>query len=338
MAVEEKQQSPEVKQAEAESQEIRERDFANKLINTFDLNESLKNSLDNHASNEEEKNSEEDEKEEVKDEPQQDTEENQDSSESQEEVSEEKVEESDEDLIPKSKVQKRIDELVKQNKKIEAELRSIKEQKTVQQESSRDHEMEKLEAMSDAELKSLKREIKMAQLSVFDTNLEPAQKKAKIAELMELEDKADKAISTAPSRFQNKQINNLNSAIAETELDNKSKEVVFGYAKTIFASSPELQSSVTGQARAWEMAVKHFSEINKLSKNQTKAEELKRQNTNLKKKISVETSSQKLVQKPNDEARIYNKAKSGTFDDKVEFFRKRMNTDSYIPEEFRPRG
>ena len=332
-------QEQQPQQAEKVSQESMEKDFAKKLVNTFDLNEGLMNAVDESIVKERKQESVPEVDPEEEDQPEETQEEEQkpETDEKSEEESEEPVEESEEDLIPKSKVQKRIDELVKQNKKIEAELRSIKESNAAPK-SSKDEDMEKMEAMNETELKTLRREIKMAQLNILDTNLDPTQRKSELAKLMELDEKAEKAITSAPHRFQSTQVAKFNEAVESTELEPKAKETVFGYAKTIFMSSPELQSSVTGQARAWDMAVQHYTEINKLTKGRVQADELKRQNTTLKKKISVDTSSQKSTQKPNDDARLFKKAQHGDFDDKVAFFRKKLNTDSMIPEEFRQRG
>jgi len=335
-------QEQQPQQADNVSQESMERDFAKKLVNTFDLGEGLMSAVDGEVirQRKEEAVEETEPKEEVVEEEQQEeavTEEKSQETEETEETEETPVEDSEEDLIPKSKVQKRIDELTKQNKKFEAELRALKESNATPK-SSRDEDLEKLEAMNETELRTLRREIKMAQLNMLDANLEPTQRKAELAKLMELDEKAEKAITSAPQRFQSTQVAKFNEAVEYTDIEPKAKEAVFGYAKTIFLSSPELQSSVTGQARAWEMAVQHYTEINKLTKGKVQADELKRQNTTLKKKISVDTSSQKSAQKPNDDARLFKKAQHGNFDDKVAFFRKKMNVDSMIPEEYRQRG
>jgi len=293
MAVQERQPQ----QADKVTQESMEKDFAKKLVNTFDLNEGLMNAVDGEAIRERKQESAPEvaePEEEAQDETQEEAPEAEEKSE--EAADETPVEESEDDLIPKSKVQKRIDELVKQNRKIEAELRSIKESNATPK-SQKDEEMEKMEAMSETELKTLRREIKMAQLNVFDANLDPAQRKSELAKYMELDEKAEKALASAPHRFQSTQVAKFNDAVADTELEPKAKEAVFGYAKTIFLSSPELQSSVTGQARAWEMAVQHYTEINKLSKGKVQADELKRQNTTLKKRIYTElfTEYQEVV-------------------------------------------
>lgn len=327
MAVQEQQPQ----QADKVTQESMEKDFAKNLVNSFDLNEGLMNAVDGEAVRARKQESAPEVEPEEEEQPTEESQEEESPTEENSEEEESPVEESDEDLIPKSKVQKRIDELVKQNKKIEAELRAVREA-TATPKSHKDEDMEKMEAMNESELKTLRREIKMAQLNILDTNLDPAQRKSELAKLMELDEKAEKAIATAPQRFQSTQVAKFNEAVADTDIDDKAKELVFGYAKTIFSSSPELQSSITGQARAWQMAVQHYTEISKLSKGKMQNEELKRQNTTLKKKISVETSSQKSPQKPNDEARTFKKAQHGSFDDKVAFFRKKMNVDAMFPE------
>lgn len=328
-------------QADKVSQESMEKDFAKQLVNTFDLGEGLMNAVDGQAVKERKQElapEAEPEEEESNEEAQEDVEKPETEEKSEDETTEEPVEESEEDLIPKSKVQKRIDELVKENKRTQAELKALRESMASSKQTTRDEDLDKMEAMSETELKTLRREIKMAQINLLDTNLEPSQRKSELAKLMELDEKAEKAITSAPIRFQTNQVAKFNEAVAETDLEDKAKDAVFGYAKTIFLSSPELQSSITGQARAWKMAVEHYTEVNKLSKGKVQADELKRQNTTLKKKISVDTSSQKSNQKPNDDARMFKKAQHGNYDDKVAFFRKKLNVDSMIPEEFKQRG
>jgi hypothetical protein len=55
----------------------------------------------------------------------------------------------------------------------------------------------------------------------------------------------------------------------------------------------------------------------------------------LKKKTSLDTAVQKGNSKISDESKLFNKAKNGSTSDKEAFLRKRLNTDSFIPDEFR---
>lgn len=333
MAVVEKQLTEAQKQAEAQSvaekesgltSRIEASPFVQDVIDNLDLSHGLATSIEKKVEKEEpaEEVEESTEKEEVQEEPVDEKTE-----------TEEKSEESeDSDLIPKSKVQKRIDELTREKKILEARLTKLEQKSNEEVAKAKDPDLEKLESMSEVELRKLKREIRVAQISsASDGN--------KLAELMELEDKVENVLNDSPKRFQDKQTSNFYEAVNTTDIDDKAKQSVFAYAKSIFMSTPEFQSSITGQARAWNLAVEHYKELNKLSNGKSSEKEskteLERKVNTLKKKISLETSLTKGNVKANDDARLYNKARVGSDSDKLAFFKKKMNTDNLIPEEFR---
>jgi hypothetical protein len=232
--------------------------------------------------------------------------------------------EEEEDLIPKSKVQKRFDEQTAQIKKLERELKAMREEKPA---TPKDNQQEQLENMSEADLKLLKREVRMKQITAGTDA-------ALVNQYMDLEEKIDQTIRTAPQRFQSAQISKFNQAMQETadtfENFESVKADIFNHAKAIYEQSPELQGSVGGQARAWNFAVSHFTAVQKASEGKSKVEDLTRQVNTMKKKISVDSPSKKSVQAPDSNQRLLKKAVNGTEGDKNAYLRRRLNTDSLV--------
>jgi hypothetical protein len=62
----------------------------------------------------------------------------------------------------------------------------------------------------------------------------------------------------------------------------------------------------------------------------TKVAELDRQVNTLKKKVSLDGVSRKASQESDSDAKMFKKAKNGTLGDKLEFFRKRLDTDAQV--------
>ncbi len=215
---------------------------------------------------------------------------------------------------------------------LEAEVQRLKSESQEKTSKNSDPEKEKLEAMTPTELKTLKKQVRLAQIRAGEDD-------SKLGQLMELEDKIEEVMSTAPQKFAQNQIAKFNEAVASTvtELENfdSIKDELFNYASTIYKAAPEFQSSINGQARAWKLAVDHYSALSKLTTGKSKVAELERKVNTLKKKTSLDTAVQKGNAKMSDESKLYNRAKGGTETDKMEFLKRRMNTDSFIPEEFR---
>jgi hypothetical protein len=151
---------------------------------------------------------------------------------------------------------------------------------------------------------------------------------------MELEDKIDSVRMTAPQRLASNQIREFNDAVAITapEIPNfdKAQKDIFQLAKRIYDTAPELHVTTSGQARAWNLAVEHYKLMQESNVGKTKVAELGRQVNTLKKKVSLDGVSRKASQEPDSEAKVYKKAKNGTLGDKLEFFRKRLDTDAQV--------
>lgn len=325
MVIKQNELTPEQKSQEKAVQEQDERAFASRLADSMDLPSTLAGEVDAHV-----KEASSDPKEEVEEEVEVKEEDPEVPVEEIEEASKEEEPEGDEeeeDLIPKSKVQKRFDELTAELKRLKAEV-ARKEAETPQ--PTRDSDSEQLEKMSESELKTLARQVRMEQIKNSGDE-------AKLAQLMDLEDKIHNTIRTAPERFQRSQVSNFNRAVEETSASipnfDKVKGEIFNYAKSIYDSAPELHGSVRGQERAWRFAVDHYNALNKVTEGKSKTSELERQVNTLKKKISVDTSTKKGVQQPDSDASLKRKAIYGTDADKAKFLRTRINTNSLVSDD-----
>lgn len=328
MAVRETIQSPEQKSREQAMQAQGEKEFASKLADSMDLPSTLTGAINQQAEeNQKPVVEEEVTEEELQDEQNEQTEETEHSEEEQPAETEEKPLEEEEDLIPKSKVQKRINEMTREKRELEARLRKLEEQA---QAPKSDSQLEALEKMSADELRTLKRQVRVEQIKAGTDE-------AKLAQFLDLEEKIDRTIQTAPQRFVQTQTARFNDAVRQSSEEiedfDKVKSDIYNYANTIYSSSPELQGSVAGQERAWKFAVDHFNALRKVSEGKSDTNELKRQVNTLKKKISVDSPSKKTTQQPDSMAKLHRKAVDGTDADKMRFFKRRMNTDSLVSEE-----
>lgn len=269
-----------------------------------------------------------------------------------EEASEEEVEETEEqsedaeaddlsdlaeDMIPKSKIQPRIDKLSSENKRLKAELENARLNKATE-ERPVDEITGKLQKMSDTELKALKREVRTAQLA------NPTDKKS-LNDLLDLEEKIDDTIRQAPQRFLNAQINAFNkkadelardSNLSEKELSEAGPKIV-EMAKGIYQKYPKLQSDVDGQAIALEIAAERYQELSKYSLKASSVKNLKSQVNTLKRKTSLDNGSSKMGQDTSVLDQIRANAKSGNRRDKETLVREdpRFNVDAMIPAEYR---
>lgn len=316
--------NPESKSALRAGQESMENDFASKLVGSMDLPATLSDAIEKeHRTDKGEDREEEEEEVEAE-------EEEKDEESDSEDETEENDDEEDEDLVPKSKFQKRVDELTRQKKELERRLSKLEE--SSEKSKTRDSDSEKLEQMSEDELKQLKRQVRIAQVK-------NSSDEAKLAELVDLEEKVDGALRNGPQKFQSEQLSRFHEAVNETasQFENFDKvgKKIFESAKEIFDDTPELQKSPTGQARAWKMAVKQYSQMETLTAGKSKAEKLEREVNNLKKKVTMDSGSQKGKVEDNSMDKSFKKAKYGDHEDKVDFFKKRLNIDGMIPEKFR---
>lgn len=335
-----KSPTPQERAAEAAELKAKETDLISSLVGTFDLPTSVvkavedgEKEIENKEKGEEAQQdelTEESESEVESDETEETSEESSETEESEESESKESEDsEEDEDLIPKSKVQKRFDEMTRRLKQLESELEKSRAPKA--ETPPVDPDMQKLEAMSLDQLRQVKREAAKA--------IRTAQDEKVIDELFALEEKVDRAISTQPQRFAERQMSHLGQTVNEIRSEIEDFDKVFPtidqYALQIYNQAPELQGTERGKARAMQLAYQHYKAVSKLSVGKSNVAELERKVNTLKKKTSLATSSTKGNTKANDDARAYKRAKLGNFDDKVAFFRGRVNTDQFLPEGYK---
>lgn len=242
----------------------------------------------------------------------------------------------DEELVPKSKIQPRMDKLKSQIKALEAKLESQAINRATEEFESKDETLNKLRKMSNEELKTLKREVRMAQIDAKDD-------KKKLNELLDLEDKIDDTVRTAPTRFANAQINAFNRMADKIANDDSIKNInvaapqIINMAKEIYVRYPKLQSDVEGQAIALELAADKYKELSKYSLTKGSVQNLKSQVNKLKQKTSLDNRSSKSTGDSNVIDNLRKQASNGTTKDKVSLIKNdpRFNVDAMIPAEYK---
>lgn len=235
--------------------------------------------------------------------------------ESTEETTTEEAEEKTEEDPKLDGRQKRINELTAAKRRLESELAQLKQDKP-----SDDPDRARLEKMSAEELRTLKKEVRLAWKKEAD--------EGKSRKLMELEDKIDETIQSVPARFERQQLASYQQSVATTadELGANFTETaqtrIFNKAKAIFDKFPTLQKSVDGMAIAWTQAVDWYKDIAKLSNTKEKNQELQRENNGLKKKVTLDTAVAKGATKGNETERLFKRAKQGDRQSELDYFTK----------------
>lgn len=249
-----------------------------------------------------------------------------------EDTSEEQQEEDEEEVIPKSKVQKRFDELTARLKAQEKELEQLKLSKA----EPKDEVTRQLESMTTEQLKAAKLEVRKAQIKSQDND-------AQLNELIALEDKINAQLENAPKNFANAQkeayVKKAVQLAESGEIPDveKNAPIIMKLANDLYQEYPMLQKDINGQAIALDLAVKHFKAINSVPGDKTKESELKRQVNNLKRKTTLDTKSGKSN---SDKVRLdtlKKNAMGGSMQNKVDLVRSHpmFNVDKMIPDEFK---
>lgn len=241
-------------------------------------------------------------------------------------------EEESEEVIPKSKVQKRFDELTARIKSQEKQLEELKATK----EAPKDEVTKQLEAMTNEQLRAAKLEVRKAQIKAQGDD-------SQLNELLSLEDKIDSAMQQAPANFQKAQgqaFSKKAQEIAESggipDME-KSAPAILKLANEIYQKYPLLQKDINGQATALELAANHFKALNSAPGDRTKETELKRQNNTLKKKVSLDTKGSKVNADKSRFDSLRKNAIGGTIHQKIDLVRSHpmFNVDAMIPEGFK---
>lgn len=239
-----------------------------------------------------------------------------------EEESAEEQEEEDEDLIPKSKVDKRFQSLTAQNKALEAKINALEKQATV----GKSPEVVKLEKMSENELETLIDQIEDAKFQAITDG-----DRDKYNELSSLGKNANKVLREAPKRFVEQQESltraTASQIIEDLELQNnvEAQNEILAGANHIYSTTPVLHSKPEGYSQALNLSAQHWQKISKLSagksKARSKATKLKRDVNNLKRKTSLDGKIMKgdIGKKHTGSLKKKALSKDANFNDKLNF-------------------
>lgn len=243
-----------------------------------------------------------------------------------EESSEEGVEE---EVIPKSKhnkvlekQQRRIDELTNKIRQYEAKAEKKPETQT-----------EKLEALSQDDLEELLDNTTDAIAEAkYQAKLEGVDVSKKLDELQTLRRNVRQTIKDAPNRFGRKQLEVLETVIAEVkELDpnvESRKGELWNMAIGIYHNTPSLQKTITGQGEAMRLAAQHILALRQSSQGLEKNSELRKKVNSLKQKTTLDGNVRKGNEAAITQRKIRDKAINGTYEDKHAFVK------SLIPDDF----
>lgn len=256
----------------------------------------------------------------------------------QEEAQEEEVEGEEETMVPRSKVQARIDRLTAENKRLKAMADNKAINKAAEESASVDDQTKQLRAMTAAEIESLKDQVEDAKFEAY-----AAKDTKKLGELRTLAKKIDDTIRTAPARFSqaqavayNRKADELAQGVPLKELEVAAPKIV-AMAKEIYQRYPKLQSDVEGQAIALEIAADRYKELSKFSLQKSSVNNLKSQVNTLKKKTSLATNQSKSTGDSDVVQGLRKQASVGTTKDKIALVKSdpRFNVDAMIPAEYR---
>ena len=247
-----------------------------------------------------------------------------------------------EDLIPKSKLDKII---AKQEKRIKALTKRVDaaEKGKDKSEDTRDPETVQLEQKSVEELRALKRVVrkKSMQASADKDN-------AKVDQLLDLEEKIDTAVQTAPLRFHKKQVALYDEVVEEISNDpdiedaNKAAPIIKKTAEQVYKKYPLMRRAVEGQAMALRLATEHYKMTEDFRKGTFEKKEETRKKNVVKKKIGLGAGKHKGDAGDAIETNARKTAfrKGATITDKKNFVKssKLLDVDAFIPDEYKNRG
>lgn len=247
------------------------------------------------------------------------------------EEGEEIGEDNDDDVVPKSKYEKKVRSLREKIREQERQLRAREsEEKTP---SSR---REKLERLSENELKNYKREAKIKAMQALKED-----DKDLANQYADLEDEIDDVIRTAPQRFQSKQVAAWDRRVKEVlddeqyeQIDFENKEVVARVKNNAahFFSKYKLQNNVDGQAVALDMALDY--ELDNMGKDEDKSknDDMRRSMNRLKRKTSLDSNPSVRQTSSTNLRNKYEKARaSRSSDPKEEFLKEFIDVEQYLP-------
>lgn len=242
------------------------------------------------------------------------------------EETEEETQDVEEEVIPKSKIQPRIDQLTSKIK--------LLEQKLAEKETASapvDDTQRKLDAMSESELEDTLTQVRVAKEKAREDE-------SKLLELVRLERQVEKTIIQAPQKFVQNQVKEFQNTAArlvgDGEITDASAPKVLEIAKEIYARYPKLSKQIDGQAMALELAVSHYKELSRATSGKVDTQNLKTQVNNLKKKTLLDTKTLKTGGDRVALDKLRANAMTGTMKDKEKFAHNdpRFKIDAMIPD------
>lgn len=249
------------------------------------------------------------------------------SEQTQEPEQQEESQEDEEEVVPKSKIQPRIDQLTARLKAQEAEIAQLRQKSS----EPVDDIQRQLDSMNEDTLEDTLTQVRVAKEKARDDD-------AKLLELVKLERRIEKQIAVAPQKFVQSQVSEANKTIdrlvSEGSVTNENYSEILKIAKDIYQRYPKMQKALDGQAMAVELAVEHSKALGKVNSVAANTQNLKGQINNLKKKTALDTKAVKSGGEKVNLDRLRSNAMTGSMKDKERFAQNdsRFKIDAMIPD------
>jgi len=234
----------------------------------------------------------------------------------------------DEEMIPASKLKKRLESERIKRAELESRIRTLEAGKS----SPTSDAKQKLESMDQSQLKELRRNVR-SELRIEEDSKRQEQLEGLLDDIYDV-------IQTIPQRFQQRQYDLLNEGINRIKSDESYDHIDFekhGSAieklgEKILAKHPRLSKLEDGLVIAMEQAVERYSNALKASKGESRVKEVKRKFTKLKQKTSLDSSTVKGDQKTKSIRKLYDKAKDpkSGIEEKAEFMENLIDVDQFL--------
>lgn len=242
------------------------------------------------------------------------------------EDTEQEESQNDEEVIPKSKVQARFDQLTANIKRLEQRLADKETAPAPVDDIQRE-----LDAMNEDSLENSLTQVRLAKEKNRDND-------EKLLELVKLERRIEKTLVQAPQKFVSNQVSEANKTIerlaGDGEINESNQSKVMEIAKSIYQKYPKMQKAVDGQAMAIELAVEHYKALGKVNSVKADTQNLKGQINSLKKKTTLDTKNIKGGGDKINLDKLRSNALTGTMKDKERFAQNdsRFKIDAMIPD------
>ncbi len=242
-----------------------------------------------------------------------------------EEPTEQTQEDEGEEVVPKSKIQPRFDQMTARIRQLEQKLADKEVAPPV------NDTQKQLDAMSENELEDTLAQVRVAKEKNRTDD-------AKLLELVRLERQIEKTIVSAPQKFVQNQVKQFNETAqrlsSDGEINDANSQKVLEIAKGIYQKYPKMQTAVDGQAMALELAVEHYKALGKVNSGNTNTQNLKAQVNTLKRKTLLDTKTLKSGGDKVNLDKLRESAMTGSMKDKERFAHSdsRFKIDAMIPD------